>query len=344
MVTRFKLGVFFVIASFGMLSYYLLYTHQMGAPVKAEWWLKEAVVKKTKLLEKIDAPERIIIISGSNSLFGFDSTVIEKGTGIPTFNFGLHASLDISYLEKIAKKITKQGDIIIAPLEYSFYLRENRYSDWFINNMLGWGSDYISDLSFIDKLKFFSHTEAKRVFEGLLATPRVVMASDYDVNRFIPRGEYRGYSYKSVKTNGDIITPDGSTKYVMDLVNGKADKSNILNYQSDKKPQRYSISQIQKLKKTIESKGGRLIIIWPVSMETKFFNANNELSTSFIHLISTEMSNSGINVYCDPYEFNIHHSYFFDTYYHLNNKGEVLRSKKVMECLKREKLVPIHGS
>lgn len=344
MITRIKIGVFFAIASFGMLFYYFLYTYQMGAPVKAEWWLKETVVKKTNLLEKIDSPKRIIIFSGSNSLFGFDSTVIEKSTGIPTFNFGLHASLDMSYLSKIAETITRQGDIIIAPLEYSFYLRENRYSDWFINNMLGWGYDYISGLEYIDKIMFFTHTEAKRVFEGLLATPRVVMASDYDVNRFIPKGEYRGYSYKSIKTNGDIITPDGSTKYVADLIGDNESKSSILTYQSDKKPQKYSINQINELKNTIESKGGKLIIIWPVSMESKFFNKNNESSTSFIDSIKSKMIDSGIKIYCDPYEFNIHPSYFFDTYYHLNNRGEVLRSKKVMECLKREKLVPIHGS
>ncbi|WP_336281092.1 hypothetical protein [Cronobacter dublinensis] len=343
MVTKIKIFIFFTIASFCLFSYYSLYAFQMGAPVKAEWWLKEVIVKKTDLLSKIDSPERIIIISGSNSLMGFDSSVIEKGTGIPTFNFGLHASLDMNYLSKIANGITRPGDIFIAPLEYSFYLRENRYSDWFINNMLGWGSDYLSGLGFIDKLMFFTHTEAKRVFEGLFATPRKVMASEHDIKRFIPNGEYRGYSYKSIKQNGDITTPDSSTNYVIDLVSSNGQVSNMLSYQSDKSPQDYSISQIVELKKTIESKGGKLIIIWPVSIESKLFNKNNESSTRFINSIKSKMMESGIKVHCNPYEFNIPHGYFFDTYYHLNREGEKIRSAAVMNCLKREKLLPIHG-
>lgn len=344
MITKIKIILFFAVASIFLFSYYILYINQMNAPVKAEWWLKETIVKKIDLLSKIKSPERIIILSGSNSLFGFDSSVIEKGTGIPTFNFGLHASLDMSYLSKIAKDITREGDIFITPLEYSFYTRENKYSDWFINNMLGWGSDYIAELNFKDKMMFFTHTEAKRVFEGVFATPRVVMASDYDVNRFIPKGEYHGYSYKSIKQNGDITTPDSSTKYVNDLVSGNKGLSNILSYQSEKAPHDYSISQILELKKTIESKGGKLIIIWPVSMKSELFNKNNESSTLLINSIKNKTFESGIEIHCEPYEFNIHHSYFFDTYYHLNKRGESIRSTKVMECLKREKLLPIHGS
>jgi len=339
-----KILAFFTAAISLSAFYALLYKQQIGAPVKAEWWLKEAIIKKTDLLSKIKSPERIIIISGSNSLFGFDSGVIEEGTGIPTFNFGLHASLDMSYLSIIAKNIAKKGDVFVAPLEYSFYIRENEYSDWFVNNMIAWGNDYIHGLSAFDKADFIAHTEVERVFEGLFSPYRRVLASNHDIKRFVPTGNFRGYSYKSIKNNGDIITPDEQTNYVQDLISQKDAPSPILSYQSEKKPEKYSIDKILQLKEYIESKGGTLVLIWPVSMENPKFNSKNNQSNKFISDIKRAMKDVGVDVHCEPYEFNISPNYFFDTHYHLNKGGEEIRAKKVLDCLRREGLAPIHGA
>ncbi|ARJ43317.1 hypothetical protein B1H58_15595 [Pantoea alhagi] len=339
-----KVLVFFISAISLSAVYALLYKQQIGAPVKAEWWLKETVIKKTDLLSKVKSPERIVIISGSNSLFGFDSSVIEEGTGIPTFNFGLHASLDMSYLSKVASNIAKKGDIFVAPLEYTYYVRKSMYSDWFINNMIAWGADYLHGLDIFDQASFIAHTDARRVFEGLLTPKRRVLTSEHDIKRFIPTGVYRGYSYKSIKRNGDIITPENQTSHVKSLMSNIDAEGSPLTYESSSKPAKYSIDQIIKLKEAIESKGAKLILIWPASIKSESFNEMNESSSHFISEIKREVSEEGIDIHCKPYEFNLDSKYFFDTYYHLNKSGEELRANKVLDCLRREVIAPIHGA
>lgn len=331
--------VFFSSAILTIGLYCFGYYHQIGSSVKAEWWLKEAVTKKEYLLSQINSGERIIFLSGSNSLFGLRSTIIEESFKYPTFNFGLHASLDLSYLSNVANKVAKKGDIFIVPLEYSYYLRKNEYSVWFINNMLAWGSDYISNLSLYKKASFLFHTDASRVFEGIITKSRWVMDSESDVRNFKPTGEFKGYSYKSIHENGDITTPSDSTKYVKSLIDNPEKNEKLLSYTSDMTPEPYSISKIIELKNTIEAKGGRFILTWPVSMKSAYFNKNNAQSIEFAFAIQKSLDKVGIQIHCMPFEFNINQNNFYDTYYHLNSVGEIERTEKVLECLTRERLI-----
>lgn len=60
-----------------MASLYLgMFKYQLGSPVKAEWWIKNTYDIKDYIASSIKGP-KIIIASGSNSLFGIDGSIIE---------------------------------------------------------------------------------------------------------------------------------------------------------------------------------------------------------------------------------------------------------------------------
>lgn len=83
-------------------------------------WLMQKKHIATELSKK---GPKIVFLSGSNGLHGINALEIEKETGISTLNYCSQICLE-AYIFYDVKKILKKGDIVIMPLEYSFY------SDW----------------------------------------------------------------------------------------------------------------------------------------------------------------------------------------------------------------------
>ncbi|EFT9980806.1 hypothetical protein HU879_004401, partial [Salmonella enterica] len=163
--------IFITSAVLVIAGYYGIFKYQMGRSVTAEWWVVNVQDKKEQISNDKKS-NRIIFLAGSNGLFGLNSHVISNITGKNAINLAMHASLDISYYRMLLEKNIKDGDIVILPLEYEYYFRQNAYSEWFINNMLAWGGEYLSWLPIDKKIEFASHVSALRVIEGVMASDK----------------------------------------------------------------------------------------------------------------------------------------------------------------------------
>ncbi|PSB41880.1 hypothetical protein C7B77_27085 [Chamaesiphon polymorphus CCALA 037] len=97
----------------------LLKTDRM---IGTEDWLNSTILKKEQLAVKIQPNrQRILIVSGSNGLFGISAEKISQATGIETINLSSHAGLGGEYILNRAAKIIRKGDLILLPIEYSLY-------------------------------------------------------------------------------------------------------------------------------------------------------------------------------------------------------------------------------
>ena len=72
---------------------------------------------KWKAQEKVPSP-RILLIGGSNWLFGVDSRHLEEALGIPVYNLGLQADLGIPFFLDLAAAAARPGDLILFSPEY----------------------------------------------------------------------------------------------------------------------------------------------------------------------------------------------------------------------------------
>ena len=72
---------------------------------------------KLKMLQDRDQPH-LILIGGSNILFGIDSEQLENQIGMPTINAGLHAGLGLLLFLDIAESYVQPGDVIVLIPEY----------------------------------------------------------------------------------------------------------------------------------------------------------------------------------------------------------------------------------
>ena len=192
--------------------YLAAFYYQLGAQVKAEWWIKDVLTFKTHRAESVPSP-KIIIASGSNSLFGIDSEELQKITAYPVVNLATHASLQVDFWYYRIIDHLGPGDIVVLPLEFSNYARDT-YSDWFVNNMLAWGyEDYLARIPLFELIKFMLSVPEARVWRGIWAQTgrnRVLPLQEV-LNRVEESSSWKGYGVVSLNRRGEILVPDPPT-------------------------------------------------------------------------------------------------------------------------------------
>ena len=79
-----------------------------------------SITQKQKRADSIDS-QKVIIIGGSASNLAFDSGYFEQLSGIPAVNLSVSAGVPLKVYMRAAELHANNGDIVIVPLEYSYY-------------------------------------------------------------------------------------------------------------------------------------------------------------------------------------------------------------------------------
>ena len=145
-----------------------VFFYQLGAPVQAEYWLYESAIVKHNLIAAIKEP-KLVVLGGSNALFGIDSTLVEHTLGIPTINLALHAGLSFEHLFQEAQQYLQPHDHVLLAIEYYRYTRMNPYSLWFTNQMMTWDTAFFWKLPTLEKIQFILSVPMHRLVAGAIA-------------------------------------------------------------------------------------------------------------------------------------------------------------------------------
>lgn len=324
---RFIIFIFFNLIVFTII-YVALFYYQLGANVKSESWIDPMYQIKDKKALDIGNKNKIIIISGSNSLFGINTELISTITNKPVLNLAVHAGLDIDYLYYKINKYIQPNDIVVMPLEYVYYT-SNGYSDWFMNNILVWGNDYFNSLNIFDKIKFIFNLNVDRLSLGLKhklnneiykPTENVVVDLTKILNSY---GEkWRGYNYKSSNLDGDINADEIKVEFPL----GEYFQSNIT--VSD-----HFLIVYNKIDKLIKNNNAKLILTHPITFNNSKYNLNNKEHQKRINDFSFILSANNVSISCNPSLFHINEIYSFNTNYHANKYGALIRSENLGYCI-----------
>ncbi|MCF8055226.1 MAG: DUF1574 domain-containing protein [Desulfocapsa sp.] len=318
--------------------YLLLFYLQFGASVVAEWWVRDVYWVKDSIADNIH-DKKVVVISGSNSLFGLDGEALEKETGLPVVNMAGHGGLDLDFYRFKIDQIVGSGDIVIIPLEPEYYSRNNPYSKWFLDNMMAWGKDYFFSLSLIDGIRFVFHAEPERVIEGVRTK---LFRKEIDTRKDVSRealllsakkiwdgdaSAWSGYNYKSIDRYGGINVVGGPTR------NAVFEISSYRSYFHDIQLSDYFIDKYFEIKTLVEKKGAKVYLIWSVTGKNKKFNLFDVGEQQRLIGFASQLQEKGIDIYCNPASFYFHKDLFFNTGYHLNSLGTIVRTENLADCL-----------
>ncbi len=331
---KFILTVAFLLLVFSCI-YVAVFSFQVGASVKAEWWLKNVYDYKDFTVSKVNSP-KIIIIGGSNALFGIDSSIIENETSYPVINLAGHGGLDLSFFYLKLEEHIGEGDIVVMPLEFG-YFQLPRLSDWFVNNMIAWGKeDYIGRLEFYEFLSFIVSVPKTRVYEGILKKNRkslylsqekAIAQTEKIINE--NREAWRGYSHLSLNQYGDFISGDSVAPEVL------ARSRKGYHYYWGWDLSDYFIKNYNKIESLISKHNGQMIFTWSVTMNNpKFDLSDSNINKRLVKLMGN-LEASSISLSCNLEDFHYNTELFFDTEFHLNKKGTTIRSYDLANCINK---------
>ncbi|GHS94534.1 hypothetical protein AGMMS50276_07410 [Synergistales bacterium] len=109
---------------------------------------------------------KFILSSGSNGLYGVDTSWLEKSLNVPFVNFAISQPLGL-YNLYIAGLSAVSGDIIVAPLEYEMYTN-NIYLHEIIY-VIAYDRDYLRTQSIFQKLRFIMGLSLTEVLQKCMS-------------------------------------------------------------------------------------------------------------------------------------------------------------------------------
>lgn len=270
-----------------------------------QWFSQKKSI--AQLLSKRGA--KIVFLSGSNSLFGINAEKIEKKTGIPILNYASHAGLS-SYIFYDAKRILKKGDTVFLPLEYSFYMESEEIDSLpttLVEYTISYDNDYYKQLPIKSKLKILMYLVKLDSFTAIGKT----IDRQYKLS---PRGDV--FDAVGVEKNY------AKTAKPREFIAGKLSKN-------------YKKWELYKFIKWCKENGIKVYAFAPNVYHSA--NATKEELSSY-NEIKKFYKLAGVKFIGNFEDGFFDINYIYNTVYHLNQKGQEIRSDYFIKKIKHMEL------
>lgn len=258
--------------------------------------------KKNKIIKQMPSP-KIIIMGGSNTLFGYDSTILENGTGMPVVNMGLTLSFGLKFMMENIKPFLHKGDIVVLAPEYE--LMHDR-SGFYGNNELI--HIVLNNIDAFDNFK-----SPWQLLYFILRTPEALIEAFFKQNLTLN-------IKKQISGKGDLIWDEIAPEKKVNL-RAMSCSSIPLN--------KTILGEMVSFRKQLEAKGVRLFITPPYIPENIYLANKIELDKVYQQFAMAgfvELSLPETAIFSDLM--------FYDTAYHLNAVGRIVRSEKTARDLR----------
>ena len=263
---------------------------------------------KTNRLDSLSGKQKIIIIGGSNTRFGYKSDILKKGLGIEPVNMGIHIALGLDYmLEEVENKL-ESGDILLISPEYQHFTSEQIYN----------GTSDRTDMYLIQR-------KWDKAFVHIIETHN--FSSFYKLLR-------KRYKRRHFNTDSIPETMETRTKYNFygDYVgHHKLPGQKLQRCDVSAGPNAQIIAEITERINKIRQRKVNVFIMPP-----PFPNIAYSRDRKNIEEVNAALLNANIGFSIPPRETAYPLNLFYDTEYHLNEKGATLHTQKAVEIIKNQ--------
>jgi hypothetical protein len=166
--------------------------HQLNFATASSRWVFDAYQHKIAAAAAADkaSGSRVLIVAGSNAMFGIDSQQFEEYWHKPVINLGVNAGLGLPYILDVSKRVAKPGDIIVMPMEYAMYLDDGSPNAQLIDYVIARDTIYWHQLSLYQRWRFTIGMAPERWVQGLRHLPDAAVTSGtYGAHHLDARGD-----------------------------------------------------------------------------------------------------------------------------------------------------------
>lgn len=288
----------------------------LGIPHESGRWVNECLTIKKAATVKHDP--KIIILSGSNSLFGFSAERLTNMHGVKAVNAAVHAGLGIDYILHYGRQHFGAGRTFVLPLEYQLYGQRKLANGALLYQIGGYDPHYFWHLSLTDKLITIGEItpmDRVRLFKNFLSA--------------VPRSE-DGYQSKTLNAYGD------------ETANTVASRTNAMAAKvKAEAPAAYSHDEaawqaIAKFSTEAKAAGIEVVLTYPNiysgALDTK-------LNEHFFRELAVRANRIGLRVVGTPQGSAFNDEAIFDTSYHQNTQGQIRSTDRLIRELRTAKII-----
>jgi len=274
------------------------------------------VLEKDRLIRRTPSP-KVILVGGSNLAFGVDSRMMQDSLGMPVVNMGLYAKLGLRYMLAQVRPYVARGDIVVIVPEYDQFYGTFADGDNTLNTALLYApadriGDFVRAYSVVDVVLRPRVENARRSFMQAAASAAGVK------EKYFPRDTNPVYNRRSFNSFGDVVTHLGKTgKHPDSLYAGPLPPHARFNDRV--------LEDLNTIADVARDRGATALFMFPSYLDRAY-----SINAVAIGQLETELkSGMRVRVVGGPADFVYPGSLFFDTRYHLNQRGRTIRTLKM---------------
>ncbi|MCH8621924.1 hypothetical protein [Undibacterium sp. TS12] len=291
--------------------------YQLGAPTASSRWVFDAYQHKIQAAQRSAGP-RVLIVAGSNALFGINSGMLEDYWHKPVINLGVNAGLGLPYILDVSRRLAKPGDIILMPMEYALYLDDGKANSQIIDYVMARDLDYWRSLPRTEQLRFAAGLGADRLLHGLRHLPDgPVTSGTYGAHHLDARGD-QTHSSPAERTPADIAAVQASKAW---------DYAHRANTETGGWSSMAAYAQWARANQIC------LIAVPTVLLHHNKYDANPE-DRAFYAQLPQRLGKLGIEYLGKPRDFMYPVNLFFDTDHHLQDWARDKHTASLIALLK----------
>lgn len=294
------------------------------------WWVPEgndyalSTRLKHERLEKTQ--NRLVLVGGSNLAYGIDSALLETETGRQVTNLGMNGYFGVRFMLEEVRSAVAPGDIVVIALEY----------DSFVKSPDGTASDLLMAIKARpESLEYLSRTQKIELLKALpyVAQMKLVRLIKSEARSIVDkvRGEQPGNAEKQLES---IETLRGFEEHG-DLT---SHLGVVWPYERERG---YDLSHLEldpellplltKFAADLKSREVEVVLSF-TPVEQTYFEEHRKAIEAIHH---TFQKHSGLLIPSAPSAFVYPGDSFFDTVYHLNERGRPERTRRLAADLGR---------
>ncbi len=270
------------------------------------------VVDKYEVYNSPDRKPSVILVGGSNLGFGMNCEYLHKVTGKDFLNIGIHAGLKREFELNLAKTNVLNGDIIVLALEYSAYIEDkmNEPTTFYAVD----GNKELMKLipadNIFNLIRYYPLYLMKKVMDAVTNPYPNPSTEAYMRSNFDEYGDNKFDRPVSLHADEEMIPSIHISK----------------EYVSDE-----SVKSLKVFKEYCESKGAKVYMSCPSVDKRSVITSEKEIK-EFEQYVYDQ---TGIEQISSVSDYILDSSYFYDTYYHLNNTGVQYRTELFLRDLEK---------
>jgi len=254
----------------------------------------------SNLLVTTSSP-KIILVGGSNLQFGIDNIKLSSALGMPVLNIGLYKNIGLKYMLDSIQQYINKDDIIIVSPEYDHFFANTYY-----------GKDQLVKILFDKPSEISICYNIHQLINFIIYSPEF---ASLKITKFLLPNTGNIYNHSTFDEYG---------VYVRDYQLEKIKFPLHLDITS-RSINKIAINDMGKYSRAAVNKGAYFIISFPY-IPTETYNKHSVELSSLFKLLSTQ----SIKYISDPIDHVASISFFYDSPYHLNGVGKIIRTEKVI--------------